>query len=744
MKFIGSYGSDILMVSAPPEKMTEIDPIVQQMIKQSGPDTSMVIRHYELKDARPSDVADMLEPILQSKFQELKEKNGGRRGGWYGGFGGMSDGPQVTAHKTGRRIMVSAPESMFQLVDELLKEFDRPAEPSTMRMIALKTAKADEISEIVEQQVNRKSGGSSDSPWGGRRGGRRGGFRGEWSPWGGMMSRGSSSGEDEDLSVTPVESSNTIILRGPNAKVAEGERLVLSLDAQAKPEGPVLRVFALQYADLYDVVSALEDIAGASEAGGGGYSSSDYDYSNSGYGRSGGGRRSRGSSAPVVIQTEYSSKRIIVSAPQDKFPLIEEIIKMKEDLAKPSEDSHTSSKGTVVSSRKGNITKVYDVDGSAETIAKYLDKVLIDLIGYSDSPYVKSFPIANQIIVEGKPEHFTLVEEWLGRLEKQKLRPPVAMSVKQVPKGTDVARMVQMMQQAAPAELQGKLKVSAIPKAATRKKAVDMLDEIRHTDPIVEPDFAPATQPAMPVSESGVRTTSLSSSPIVVSTIGLREMADSVARLGWAAGVKITVAEPASQPATAAASQPAAAPTTRPAAVPTPTTQPAAAAPAPAPVAKPPTTAPAPLAPAPAVTPPATQPAVAAPAPKPTAPAPAAPIPAAAVPAASAPVVAAQPPPTPAPVTAAPATQPAAVAPAPKPAAPAPVAPAPVTVAPPPAPKPAAPAAETPRAAAGGSSSHGEACRACTRQSGTGEGRTRGKGHLGSDSGRSRPARPGR
>ncbi|MBP7934779.1 MAG: hypothetical protein KA354_09050 [Phycisphaerae bacterium] len=661
VKFIGSYNSDILMVSAPPEKIAEIDPIVQQMIKQSGPDTSMVIRHYDLKDARPDDIAEMLEPILQAKFQELKEKSGGRRGGgWYGGFGGMSDGPRVNAHRTGRRIMVSAPESLLPLVDELLKEFDRPAEPSTMRMITLKTARAEEIAEIVEEQVNKSSGGGSR--WGGRRG--RDGWRGEWSPWGGgMMSRSSGSSDAEQLSATPVESSNMIILRGPNDKVAEGERLVLSLDAQAKPEGPVLRVFALQYADLYEVVSALEDIAGASEAGGSGYSSSDYDYSSVGYGGSGSRRRSRGST-PVVIQTEYASKRIIVSAPQDKFPLIEEIIKMKEDLAKPAEDTHTSRMGAVVTSRKGNITKVYDVEGSAETIAKYLDRVLIDLIGYSDSPYVKSFPIANQVIVEGKPQHFTLVEEWLVRLQKQNIRAPVTMSVKQVPKGTNVARMVEMMQQAAPAEMQNKFKVSAIPKAAGRKNPLDMLNEINYTDPIVEPDYRSTTQPAAPVGVPGVRTTSLNNAPVVAPSSELRPLTDAIARFAWAGAVKITVAEPAAQPTTAASSQPAAtpAPATRPAAAPAPAPKPAATAPAPQPAAP---------GSQPVAASPATQPAAAAPAPV-----------------------------APAPVTAAPAPQPAASVPQPVTAPPPPVpAPTPVT------PAPAAPAAEdhgkTPRGSQG-------------------------------------------
>jgi len=661
VKFIGSYNSDILMVSAPPEKMAEIDPIVQQMIKQNGPDTSMVIRHYDLKDARPDDIADMLEPILQAKFQELKEKGGGRRGGgWYGGFGGMSDGPRVTAHRAGRRIMVSAPESLLPLVDELLKEFDRPAEPSTMRMITLKTARAEEIAEIVEEQVNKSSGGGSR--WGGRRG--RDGWRGEWSPWGGgMMSRSSGSSDTEQLSATAVESSNMIILRGPNDKVAEGERLVLSLDAQAKPEGPVLRVFALQYADLYEVVSALEDIAGASEAGGSGYSSSDYDYSSVGYGGSGSRRRSRGST-PVVIQTEYASKRIIVSAPQDKFPLIEEIIKMKEELAKPTEDTHTSRMGTVVTSRKGNITKVYDVEGSAETLAKYLDRVLIDLIGYSDSPYVKSFPIANQVIVEGKPEHFTLVEEWLIRLQKQKIRAPVTMSVKQVPKGTNVARMVEMMQQAAPAEMQNKFKVSAIPKAAGRKNPLDMLHEINYTDPIVEPDYRSTTQPAAPVSVPGVRTTSLNNAPVVAPTSELRALTDSIARFAWAGAVKITVAEPATQPTTAASSQPAAtpAPATQPAATPAPAPKPAATAPVPQPAAP---------GPQPVAASPATQPAAAAPTPV-----------------------------APPPATAAPAPQPAAPVPQPVTAPPPPVpAPTPVT------PAPAAPAAEdhekTPRGSQG-------------------------------------------
>ncbi|UCD29248.1 MAG: hypothetical protein JSV03_01855, partial [Planctomycetota bacterium] len=88
VKFFGEYGSNMLIVSAPSTRMEEIDEMVKKMLEsRQGEDMTLVIKHYDIKQARPSDVADMVQPILETKYQELQQKSGSSRSRFYGGYG---------------------------------------------------------------------------------------------------------------------------------------------------------------------------------------------------------------------------------------------------------------------------------------------------------------------------------------------------------------------------------------------------------------------------------------------------------------------------------------------------------------------------------------------------------------------------------------------------------------------------------------------------------------------------------
>jgi len=524
VKFIGNYGSDMLFVSAPSERMAEIDQTVQEMLKsQVSEDMTLVIKHYEIKEADPSDVAEMVEPILKSKFNELQQKSGSRR---YSSSGG----PQIVPHKTSRKVMVSVPKSLVPLAEELIAEFDQPAEVSTMRIIALKTARAEEIAPVIDQQIGEGGGmlsrpGYSPS---------RPSSRSRRTSYYGGVSRRSSSSSATDLTVTPVPSSNLIILKGPKEKVFEAEQLIAELDTQARPEGPMIKVYELKHADMYDVVNTLEEIV---VSGGAALAM--------------GARRGAAKPIPpVVIQPELYGKKLVVSAPYETIPIIDQIIELKESLAAPTEEAGAEGRGEIISRDSDGITKIYDVTGPSDDIASYLQKILEDLLGYWEAPYVKSFPFGNQLIVTGKAEHFKMVDEWLERLEKNPPPARLAMVVRRV-KGGNAGRVVEMLKTYAPQDLQDKLNIEPIPRLGGHKDPMDRIKEIKWDDPIETES-----------SQKG--------SPFVPSNM-LNELEASLAKLSWAAAPKITVADK---------------PTTQPAMV-KPTTQPAAKAAVPAGVQKP-------------------------------------------------------------------------------------------------------------------------------------------------------------
>ncbi len=544
-KFIGSMGSDLLLVSAPPERMEEISKTVEQMVNsQSSEDLSLIIRSYDVKQALPQDVAEMIEPILEAKYRELQEQG---RGGGYGGSYGMA-GPQVTPYRTGSRILVAAPKALLPLIEELIAEFDKPATESTMVIVSLMTAKAEDIADVVQQQVAGGSSGASSRSYSSYRSGRHS----RYSPYSSSGSYGSASGGGGgELVVTPVPSSNLLILKGPEDKVAEAQQLIKELDAKARPDGPMIKVYELKYADTYDVTTTIEEIVGGGSSGSsgsyGGFGSS----FGGGYGRS---TSSSGSSGGVIVQSE-SGNKIVVSAPAEKIPLIDQVVELKESLAKEMQAAaDTGATGELISREKdGSITKAYEVKGSSDELAQYLDKILIDRYGYYDSPYVKSFPFANQVIVTGKPDQFKEVEKWLEKLESTKLPTRLELKFVRVKPG-NAGKIVEMLKQYAPIEMQEKINATELPKLSARRNPMEMIREVRYDDPIKTPE-----------------STAEPTTPFILPNAALR-LGESLTSLAWAQGVKITVA---TQPA---GGSPAA---TRPAAVAAPATQPAAALAAP-------------------------------------------------------------------------------------------------------------------------------------------------------------------
>ncbi len=517
-KFIGSMGSDLLLVSAPPERMEEISKTVEQMVSaQSSEDLSLIIRSFDIKQGLPQDVAEMIEPILEAKYRELQEQGGGGYGGSYG-----MGGPQVTPHRTGSRILVAAPKALLPLVEELIAEFDQPATESTMVIVSLTTAKAEDIADVVQQQVAAGSSGFSSRSYSSHRHGRPS----RYSPYssGSYESAGGAGGGE--FVVTPVPSSNLLILKGPEDKVADAQKLIKELDAKARPDGPMIKVYELKYADTYDVTTTIEEIVG-----GGGSSSSYSGFGSSfggGYGRS---SSSSGSSGGVIVQSE-SDNKIVVSAPAEKIPLIDQVVELKESLAREMQSAaDTGTIGELVSREKdGSITKAYEVKGSSDELAQYLDKILIDRYGYYDSPYVKSFPFANQVIVTGKPDQFKEVEKWLEKLENTKLPTRLELKFVRVKPG-NAGKIVEMLKQYAPAEMQEKINATELPKLSARRNPMEMIREVRYDDPVKAPEG-----------------TSEPSSPFVMPNAAVY-WSESLASLAWAQGVKITVA---TQPAAVA------------------------------------------------------------------------------------------------------------------------------------------------------------------------------------------------
>ena len=147
VNFIGDRGSNLLYVSAPSERMKEIDARVQELLaSQAEHDMTFAIRHFDVKQATPEDVANMIDAAAArrgSRSWRARAAAGDRAAA------SRRSIPQRTAH----RVTVAAPAAMMSEIEELIKQFDQPTAASTMRIVALKTAKAEKIASIIEANI---------------------------------------------------------------------------------------------------------------------------------------------------------------------------------------------------------------------------------------------------------------------------------------------------------------------------------------------------------------------------------------------------------------------------------------------------------------------------------------------------------------------------------------------------------------------------------------------------------------
>jgi type II secretory pathway component GspD/PulD (secretin) len=474
IKIMGEYGSNVLLVSAPKEKMPEIDKQVQAYIDAQGGDTTMILKHFEVTKARPQEVADIIQPILDTKYREMQESSGGRRGGYYPWFSSSSSsGPQISVNKITRKLMVMAPAELMATVEGLIREFDQASQASVTRTVTLKTAKAEEIAPIVQEHMKASAGPSTGRSrfrsW-------DGGF-GDYSPWSSFRRSSSSSEGSEDLVVTAFEAGNSIILRGTEDKVFEAEQFIKMLDAGAMPEGPMIRVFQLKFADPYEVADYIDEVTG------GGDSTSLTSTTVR--------RVSSSSSSAISVKTDYATRRLIVAAPPEKFPLIEQVIEIQERLAGELAARPTPTGDEPIMNEDGTMTKFYTVEGPAKEIAKRLDEILYGIYGYK-GPWVKYSPYTNQVIIESEPKYFKAAEEWLAKLEKNP--PPVAMKVLVRRSTVAPSKVLPHLERIVTTSLREGAGIRKLEGSGVGRDPMSMLEEIYYDTPIEEPK--PTTRPA--------------------------------------------------------------------------------------------------------------------------------------------------------------------------------------------------------------------------------------------------------
>ena len=210
-----------LVVSGPSEVFDHIEGVLDSL--GQAPDLpATAIKMYPLKFARAEQLQILLKDLLATRLRD-EETRAGRS---VQDIDALLD---VAAHGASNTLIITAPASIQQIAEELVRSLDTEAAAAgrrTIHVMPLTYADASEVARSLTQAVP-----SMDLPGGG------------------------------DVTIIAATGSNAIILAGAGADLKKVEELVEPLDVRPMdPETMGVETFALQHADASRIVTMVQSL----------------------------------------------------------------------------------------------------------------------------------------------------------------------------------------------------------------------------------------------------------------------------------------------------------------------------------------------------------------------------------------------------------------------------------------------------------------------------------------------------
>lgn len=210
-----------LVVSGPSDVFRHVEEVLESLGQAADrPDTTM--KMYPLRHARADQLSDLLSDLLATRLRDEQE----RAGRSPDAVESMLD---VASHGPSNTLIITAPDSIQQIAEELIRSLDTEAAAAgrrSIRVMPLTYADASEVAATLNQTVP-----TMDLPGGG------------------------------DVSVIAAAGSNAIILAGAQADLKRVEELVEPLDVRpVDPETMGVETFTLQHAEASRLASMVQSL----------------------------------------------------------------------------------------------------------------------------------------------------------------------------------------------------------------------------------------------------------------------------------------------------------------------------------------------------------------------------------------------------------------------------------------------------------------------------------------------------
>ncbi|MGC9453928.1 MAG: secretin N-terminal domain-containing protein [Phycisphaerae bacterium] len=211
-------GGNSLIVSASSEDMEEIAEMVEflDVAEQTG---TTEVRTYVLEGTDVGEAARSLSRLFARDYRSPAT--------------GEPE-PRFESDAAGDRLMVSATAEQFEKIEKLIEELQTGGETAEQtKTFKLQHADAGEIADVLRQML-------SESPTGyGWRYGATGG---------------------DEVRVTAIESSNSVVVQASPTKMTMAEELVATFDTPEMEGASEIRVIALEHAQAEDLASTLREM----------------------------------------------------------------------------------------------------------------------------------------------------------------------------------------------------------------------------------------------------------------------------------------------------------------------------------------------------------------------------------------------------------------------------------------------------------------------------------------------------
>ena len=212
--------SDTLIVSGPTAIFTRVDSVIKSL--ESGPVMPATsLRMFRLTQARAESVAPMLREVLVARMQE--------------GLGGDEEAVDrlltVTADRKTNTLIVSAPDTVMPIAEQLVKTLDASASvigDPTVRVRPLTFADATIVATALQQAIPSMTS--------------------------------TATGDVVDVKVVPATGANALLLVGIPEDITEVETLIEPLDARPATDAVDARTFELVHADAAKVAPIVQTL----------------------------------------------------------------------------------------------------------------------------------------------------------------------------------------------------------------------------------------------------------------------------------------------------------------------------------------------------------------------------------------------------------------------------------------------------------------------------------------------------